>query len=150
MINKALFSSAKDDWETPQWFFEDLNKEFSFDIDLCATETNKKCKAYCPNIFEFAPYETRIGFMNPPYGRGIIKFINKAWLLSKNMVVVCLVPARTDTKWWSIFWDRENHKPKLGCQVRFLQGRLKFGNAKEHAPFPSAVIIMDRRSGGDL
>jgi hypothetical protein len=160
MVNSVLFSSQKDDWETPKSLFNELNDEFNFQIDLCANENNSKCESYCSDIFRFNPDLLTCGFMNPPYGKSIIKYIERAWQLSTKMKVVCLVPARTDTKWWSIFWDREQGKPKPGCKVRFYpykphhKSRLKFeylgipfldekGRAQT-APFPSAVVIMDR------
>ena len=76
--------------------------------------------------------------MNPPYGREIGRWMEKANDAAKDGVtVVCLVPARTDTKWW--------HECAIQHEVRFIRGRLKFGDAKNSAPFPSAVIVM--RSG---
>ncbi len=72
--------------------------------------------------------------MNPPYGREIKKWMEKAYLEStKGAVVVCLVPARTDTAWW--------HDYAMLGKVRFIRGRLKFSGAKHSAPFPSAVVV---------
>lgn len=45
-LNKALFSSAKEDWETPQDFFDALDQEFHFNLDPCADDTNAKCAEY--------------------------------------------------------------------------------------------------------
>lgn len=74
-------------------------------------------------------------YLNPPYGRGIGKFMNKANQESKKgIIIVALVPARTDTAWW--------HDYCIQHEVRFIRGRLKFGNSKNCAPFPSAVVIM--------
>jgi phage N-6-adenine-methyltransferase len=153
-INKALFSSKNIEWETPQELFDELNKEFDFNTDICASPDNYKCDNFFTekeNSLSFDWGESiyngkrlRI-FLNPPYGRTIEEWVSKAWKHSHQCLVVCLLPARTDTKWWSIFWDRKNHKPKEGCQVRFLQGRLKFKNAKNSAPFPSAIVIFDNR-----
>lgn len=72
--------------------------------------------------------------MNPPYGRTIGAWMRKAYEESlKGAVVVCLVPARTDTAWW--------HDYAAKGKVRFLRGRLKFEGAKANAPFPSALVV---------
>lgn len=73
--------------------------------------------------------------MNPPYGREIGAWMKKAdEAAMSGTTVVCLVPARTDTKWW--------HEHAIHHEVRFIRGRLKFGDAKSNAPFPSAVVVM--------
>jgi hypothetical protein len=69
--------------------------------------------------------------MNPPYGRDIGKWMKKA--SESDATVVCLVPARTDTKWW--------HDYAMKGEITFIRGRLKFGNAVNSAPFPSAVVV---------
>jgi len=76
--------------------------------------------------------------MNPPYGREIYAWMKKAdESASAGATVVCLVPARTDTSWWHTFATPH--------EIRFVRGRLKFGDAKNSAPFPSAVIVMKSR-----
>lgn len=154
---KVHFSSKVHEWETPQALFDKLNQEFNFDIDLCATENNKKCKTYLPNMLDISEkFMNMACFMNPPYGRGLSNFIHHAYGISQYNLVVALLPARTDTKWWSIFWDHDNHRPRPGIEVRFIKGRLRFelegkpifdkkGRAIS-APFPSAIVIMDRRN----
>lgn len=73
-------------------------------------------------------------FMNPPYGRGIGEWVKKAFDSAMGgAVVVCLLPARTDTKWWHDYCMKGN--------IRFIRGRLKFGDGKNSAPFPSAIVI---------
>ena len=72
--------------------------------------------------------------MNPPYGRSIGQWVSKAYEASQTgATVVCLLPARTDTRWW--------HTYAMKGEIRFIKGRLKFGNAKANAPFPSALVI---------
>ena len=72
---------------------------------------------------------------NPPYGREIGKWVEKAYNESlAGVTVVMLLPARTDTKW---FHDYIYGK----AEIRFVRGRLKFGDSKNSAPFPSMVII---------
>jgi phage N-6-adenine-methyltransferase len=133
---EVMFSSKKDDWETPQWLFDELNKEFDFDLDVCATRENKKCRNfYAKELNGLKQSWQGVCWMNPPYGREIGKWIKKAYEESlKGSTVVCLLPARTDTKWF--------HDYILGkAEVRFLKGRLKFGGSKNSAPFPSMVVV---------
>lgn len=137
MINKGLFTSNTPEWETPQDLFDELNKEFNFVVDVCATKENAKCKRYftkeddglIKNWGEYHGYK----WMNPPYGREIGKWVEKA---AYSTHVVCLLPARTDTKW---FWDYIYKQQ--GVEIRFIKGRLKFGDSKNSAPFPSMIVI---------
>jgi phage N-6-adenine-methyltransferase len=132
-VDRVLFSSKSDNWATPQWLFDDLNREFRFTVDVCATEENAKCERYFPPEMNGLLQEwTGVCWCNPPYGRQIKKWIEKA--SKSNATVVCLVPARTDTKW---FHDYCYHK----AEIRFIRGRLRFGNSTENAPFPSMVLI---------
>lgn len=135
--NEVMFSSKVDTWETPQWFFDVVNKEFKFDLDVCAFKESAKCDKY------FTPEDNALiqdwkgmCWMNPPYGREIGKWIKKASeeVIKHDSVVVALLPSRTDTKW---FHDYIYEK----AEVRFLKGRLKFGNAVNSAPFPSMLVI---------
>jgi hypothetical protein len=72
--------------------------------------------------------------MNPPYGRSIGKWVTKAYEESlKGTPVVCLLPARTDTSWWQDYCVKG--------LVKFVRGRLKFGDGRNSAPFPSAIVI---------
>jgi phage N-6-adenine-methyltransferase len=152
-LNKALFSSKKSDWETPQYLFDALNKEFNFGLDACATKENAKCPIYFSLEDKLDGLElswhsmTGTAWLNPPYGKDIAKWVKKAWEESTKMIVVCLLPARTDTRWWhSYVWDRFTNRANPSVkEIRFLKGRLKFGNSKNSAPFPSAVVIFDRR-----
>lgn len=132
------FSSQTDEWETPQWLFDELNKEFNFKLDVCALPYNAKCEYYfTPETDGLSQFWYPYGgscWMNPPYGREIGKWIEKAYQTAQQgHTVVCLVPARTDTKWW--------HEYCMKGEIRFLRGRLKFGNSKNSAPFPSAIVI---------
>jgi phage N-6-adenine-methyltransferase len=141
MMNKVHFSSATDLWETPQDFFDALNREFGFELDVCATPENAKCKRYFTKEQNGLVQEWKgICWMNPPYGREIGAWMKKAHESAQGgATVVCLVPARTDTKWW--------HEYAIKYEVRFIRGRLKFGNAESNAPFPNAIVVM-RWNGG--
>ena len=138
-MNKGLYSSISNEWETPKNLYEELNKEFHFTLDPCATKENAKCKKYytLKDNGLILSWNGETVFMNPPYGREIGKWIEKAYNESKEGVtVVCLIPARTDTSYW--------HDFILGkAEMRFLRGRLKFRNGDNcgYAPFPSAIVI---------
>lgn len=129
------FSSKTDMWATPQWLFDKYNDVYQFDLDVCATAENRKCMDF------ISPEQNGLTtpwygkcWMNPPYGREIIKWMEKAYNESLNgFTVVCLVPARTDTKWW--------HEYAMKGEIEFLRGRLKFGGHKNSAPFPSAIVV---------
>ncbi len=161
-------------WETPQCLFDDLNKEFDFDADLCATEDNSKCYSYCKDylteiiggVFDGSK---QTFFMNPPYSNPK-PFIEKAWEDSKHCKIVCLVKCDPSTRWWATFWNYEKvfireldedtdefyifdillPGPKPGCEVRFFPKRIKFDPPKgwkgmQSGPsFASALVIMDR------
>ena len=131
------FSSKTPEWETPQDLFDQLNKEFNFDLDVCATKENAKCERYYTKDDNglIQDWSGNV-WCNPPYGREIGKWVSKAYLESHKGVIVMLVPARTDTRWFHdwIYKCRS-------CEVRFLKGRLKFGKSKNSAPFPSMVVI---------
>ena len=130
------YSSRKQDWETPQHFFEQLDREFRFDIDVCATRNNAKLTNFF-SAEDDALQQTWRGtaWMNPPYGRVIAKWVQKAFEESRHgATVVCLLPARTDTRWWHDYVMKAS-------EIRFIKGRLKFGDAKNSAPFPSAIVV---------
>ena len=129
------FSSKTDLWATPQDFFDRYNKLYQFELDVCATAENAKCQRFFTKEDDGLAQEwTGVCFMNPPYGREIIHWMKKAYESSlKGATVVCLVPARTDTKWW--------HEYAMRGEIEFIRGRLKFGDAKNSAPFPSAVVV---------
>jgi site-specific DNA-methyltransferase (adenine-specific) len=130
------FSSKTDLWATPQDTFNKYNMEYNFEIDVCATPENAKCSRFFTQAVdglkqEWAPFRC---WMNPPYGREISKWMKKAWDSSQQgATVVCLVPSRTDTKWW--------HDYAMQGRIEFLRGRLKFGGNKNSAPFPSAIVV---------
>lgn len=129
-----MFSSATDEWETPQAFFDQLHAEFSFTLDACATPDNAKCGRFFTREQDALAQEwAGTVWMNPPYGRGIGQWVRKAYEAAQGgATVVCLLPARTDTRWWHDYCTKG--------EARFVRGRLKFGG-KSSAPFPSVVVI---------
>ena len=136
MNSDVMFSSKTDLWETPQDFFDELNDEFGFDLDACALPENAKCgKYYTPEQDGLLQPWEGVVWCNPPYGREIGQWVERAAKSADNgVLVVMLLPARTDTKW---FHDYIYGK----AEVRFVRGRLKFGGSKNSAPFPSMVVV---------
>lgn len=140
-----MFSSATDEWATPLDFYNTLNNEFNFNLDPCATDDNHKCAKYFTKTDNglLQSWEGYKVFCNPPYGRAIGSWVEKAYNESqkKDTLIVMMLPARTDTKWFHNFIY---HKAK----IRFIKGRLKFGGCKNAAPFPSMVVIFKGASNG--
>ena len=135
-MNRVLFSSKETVWSTPRDFFNKLNEEFDFTIDVCALPENAKCKRYfTPEDDALKQKWTGTCFCNPPYGREIWQWVEKASKSAdEGATVVMLLPARTDTKWF--------HNYVYGkAEIRFVAGRLKFGGSKNSATFPSMVVI---------
>ena len=130
-----MFSSKNDLWATPQSFFDKLNAKYSFTVDVCALPENAKCdKFFSPEQNGLAQQWDGVCWMNPPYGREIGQWMRKAYESSLDgATVVCLVPARTDTKWF--------HDYAMKGEIEFIKGRLKFGDSKNSAPFPSALVV---------
>lgn len=137
MNTEVMFSSKTDLWETPQDLFDRLDAEFGFDLDACALPQNAKCAAYyTPEQDALSQPWDGVVWCNPPYGRNIGKWVQKAREENRrnNNYIVMLLPARTDTRWF--------HDYILGkAEIRFIRGRLKFGGSKNSAPFPSMVVV---------
>lgn len=137
-------SSEKDDWETPQYLFDELHKKHNFTLDAAATERNTKL----PNYYTVEDnaltqkWEGRV-FCNPPYGREIKHWVKKAYeesLKPHNEKVIMLIPSRTDTSYW------HEYVFEKAKDIEFLRGRLKFevsGKSGQPAPFPSAIITYE-------
>lgn len=143
------FSSQKMDWETPDDLFQQWNNIYNFDLDVCATKHNTKCKKfYSPKTNGLKQRWRGNCWMNPPYGRELKKWVEKAHRSSMTgkCCVVCLIPARTDTKMFHDYiWDKELGRPYPGIQVHFLKGRVKFKGAEASAPFPSMIVVFGEK-----
>ena len=141
-VQSVHFRSESCEWATPVDFFNSLNEEFGFELDVCATPQNAKCASYYTKDEDglLQPWEG-VCWCNPPYGREIRHWVEKAMRTAEEGkgTVVCLVPARTDTKWWHDFVAKAS-------EVRFVKGRLKFGGHANSAPFPSAVVVFRAHS----
>jgi len=148
MNNAVMFSSAKDEWVTPQSLFDKLNAEFNFEVDLAATAENTKCASFYSLQMDSLsqPWGDRFtrGWLNPPYSRRLCRhFIEKAARQrQRGFLTVMLLPARTDTKaFHAHIYDVTTWQPREGVEIRLLLGRVKFSNAKHGAPFPSMVVV---------
>jgi len=131
---KTKFKHSRQDWETPSSIFNPLNKEFNFDIDVCATSKNTKCSKFF-SVEENGLEQAWKGvcWMNPPFGEQS-KWVKKAYEESKNgNTIVCLLPARTNTHWW--------HNYCMKGEIRFILGRPKFVGAKYGLPQPLAIVV---------
>ena len=132
----SIFSQATDEWATPQWLFDKLNDEFHFTLDVCANVGNAKCKTFFSKEQDGLQQQWNgVVWCNPPYGRQIKHWVKKASETADNgNTVVMLIPARTDTEWF--------HEYVYGkAEIRFIRGRVKFGGAKNSAPFPSMICV---------
>ena len=128
MNNKVMFSSMRSDWRTPKDIYDKLDNEFRFDFDPCPSN---------PSFDGLSIEWGKSNFVNPPYGNMIGKWIAKGfeeW--KKGKVVVFLIPSRTDTIWWHSFIMKAD-------EIRFIEGRLKFSDYHNSAPFPSCVVIFN-------
>lgn len=132
---KTRFESRRQDWETPNSIFDPLNTEFSFTLDVCATEDTAKCQSFLTAEEDALnrDWGTHVCWMNPPF-REQKKWVKKAYEAScSGATVVCLVPSRTNTNWW--------HDYCMRGEVRFIRGRPKFGNADHGTPLPLAIVV---------
>jgi phage N-6-adenine-methyltransferase len=166
------FSSDSSEWETQQDLFDELNDEFHFTLDVCASDINHKVDKYFTKEQDglLQDWSGNVCWMNPVYGEpeypckknckkkmcvkrgfhsdkyeyGIIDFIRKASQEAmRGTTVVCLIPSRTDTNWFSYIWNHKTHKPRKWVkEVRFIKGRLQFVGADSVAPFASAIVVM--------
>jgi phage N-6-adenine-methyltransferase len=142
MNTEVMFSSKSDEWPTPQDFFDRLDAEFRFQLDAAADGQNCKVVRYFDQSTnglerEWHPFTT---WCNPPYS-DIAQWVKKSYEeSSRGATVVMLIPARTDTRYWHDYVMKAH-------EIRFVKGRLKFGDSKNSAPFPSAVVVF--RPGHD-
>ena len=139
MIHESLFSSRSEEYGTPIELYNQLNEEFHFTLDPCASKENAKCQKYFTKQEDGLKqsWDGERVFMNPPYGKNIKEWMIKASL--SKALTVCLIHARTDTRWW---WETVE---KYSKEIRFIKGRLKFVGGKYSSTFPSVIVIFDNR-----
>lgn len=136
-----MFSSASEEWATPQDLFDRLNEKYSFNLDAASTDENAKCELHFTKEQDGLSKNwggCRV-WLNPPYGRTIGAWIRKAYEEAQkpDTLVVMLLPARTDTAWF--------HDYCVKGEIDFIRGRLKFGASRNSAPFPSMIVVFDNR-----
>jgi hypothetical protein len=132
-LNRGLFTSLRGDWKTPKALYQALEAEFHFDHDPCPVN---------PKIDGLKSDWGEVNFVNPPYGKEIRNWIEKGFQEHlKGKTVVFLLPSRTDTAWWHDFLMKAH-------EIRFIRGRLKFGDQKNSAPFPSAIVVFKKKNYG--
>jgi site-specific DNA-methyltransferase (adenine-specific) len=136
-------TSLSGEWATPAALFAEYDREFRFTLDVCASAENAKCRRFFDRDTDGLrqSWAGETCWMNPPYGRGLPAWIERAALAagSEGATVV----ARTDVRWWHGYvWDSAAHRPRPGVEVRFIEGRIRFGDTRgERAPFPSVAIV---------
>lgn len=132
---KGLFSSKRMDWRTPKRVYEQLNTIFSFDFDPCPPN---------PQYDGLSIDWRKSNYVNPPYGREIGLWLKKGFEESrKGKIVVMLIPSRTDTKWWHDYAMEAK-------EIWFVRGRLKFDDQENSAPFPSAIVVFEKREDAGI
>ena len=141
-MDRVMFSSNSDEWSTPQDVFDILDQEFRFTLDPCASESNHKCERYFTKDDDGLSMDwggERV-FCNPPYSK-IADWVRKSYEETRKSgtVVALLIPSRTDTRYFHDYIYNRS-------EIRFIKGRLRFGESKNSAPFPSMVVIF--RSAG--
>lgn len=139
METKVMFSSQSGEWSTPQDFYDKLNEEFHFTLDPCADDSNHKCEKYYTKEQDglSQDWSGESVFCNPPYGRDVAKWVRKCFYevyFGRCRCAVMLLNARTDTKWFHQYVYNKS-------EVRFVRGRLRFGDQEQPAPFPSMVVV---------
>lgn len=133
-MQSVFLRSQTVEWPTEQGFFDQLDREFGFTVDVAANADNAKCERFYDIDSDglMQDWDGEVVWCNPPYGDRIKDWIYKA--ATSAATTVLLVPSRTDVKWF--------HEMVVGrAEVRFVKGRLRFGDSKDVAPFPSMVVI---------
>jgi phage N-6-adenine-methyltransferase len=145
LYNYQTFTVTSTDYYTPPEFFSKLNEEFHFDLDPCTSKSNP---LGIKNFFTkeddglSKSWEGFTTYINPPFGRIMLKWIKKAIEESDKpnaKTIVMLLPARVNTNW---FHDLLYNKPRI--EIKFIKGRLNFGG-KHKMPFPNMVVIINPR-----
>jgi site-specific DNA-methyltransferase (adenine-specific) len=141
MNRDLMFSSKEEKWQTPQYIFDELDREFNFTLDPCCQHDSAKCVKYYTPVEDGLKqcWQGETVFVNPPYGRELKKWVKKCSEESKHATIVMLIPSRTDTTYFHDYiYDK--------AEIRFLRGRIKFINpetkkAGDAAPFGSMIVI---------
>ena len=143
MMAEAYMPKAKTEvWATPQYLFDRLDLEFGFTVDAAALPDNAKCERYwTPETDGLSQswYEETV-FCNPPYGSlALQQWTEKAWLETREpkTTAVMVVPVKSDQYWW--------HHYAMASEIRFIRGRVNFGDADSSYPGGIAILVFGRR-----
>lgn len=146
VYHKSASTGGSNDWETPDFLFQFLNKTYEFDIDLAASHENHKCARYYTEEDNALIQEWRgSGFLNPPYSHPLQgQFIRKAAMEAEKLYgqTILLIPSRTDTEAW------HEYIFKRASRVVFIEGRLHFSYHPDPAGFASAIVRFGAYSPG--
>jgi site-specific DNA-methyltransferase (adenine-specific) len=148
----ALFSRASDEWATPRDLYAALDAEFHFTLDAAATVENATSPTFLTRernalLLRWSLMSSHrpgrpVIWLNPPYSKVRLFMAKATEEAARGCTVVCLVPSRTDTRWFHTHvWDAVSLRPQPHVEIRFLRGRLKFGDGRGSAPFPSMIVI---------
>jgi len=112
----------RDEWGTPQWLFDELDREFGFDLDAAATDLNSKCARHLEDALTPDPWPGERIWLNPPYSSHLLEsFLRRADVESRlGKTIVTLLPSRTETSWW------HNLVITRAAEIRFIRGRVAF------------------------
>ena len=137
-ITSALYSNRTDERPTPRSFFNELNAEFKFTLDPCASKANTTCATFFTKKDDglLQDWKDHRVFCNPPYGKTMRECAKKCYEASQEgALVVLLAHARTDTRWFHEWVYDKAH------EIRFVRCRLRFGDGTQSAPFPFMVAV---------
>lgn len=135
--NNGRYNGNGRHWATPPEIFDPLMLEFDFTLDPCATPETAKCAKFYTEAYDglSKDWSGERVFMNPPYGREVYAWTRKA--RDSGTLVVALLPASCDLKWW--------HEDVVGhANVRYLRGRVRFltgGPYRASGFFASVVVV---------
>jgi len=143
VLAKLLSHKGNQDRRTPKALFDELDKEFHFQLDPC-TSTSKPNNLGTPNYFlypeqdglkeDWSKYKSV--FVNPPF-KDAYKWLKKSKEESeKGCTVVVLLPSKTETKWWHEFALKAD-------EIRFVQRRVTFEGHKDPFIIGIALIIFN-------
>jgi hypothetical protein len=134
--NSNTYKTFNINERTPSGFFNQLDEEFHFDFDPCPLKDN-------PDFDGLLIDWGKRCYINPPYGKAIRGWLEKALLeiqKGNTELAVFLLPSYTDVKWF-----HEVLLPKA-YEIRFLKGRLKFGEHSNTAPFANLIAVFRKGS----
>ncbi len=138
-------TKSTDERSTPLELFNELDKEFHFTLDVCASHENHKCDYYLTKKEDGlnTSWKGEVCFMNPPYSdipRWLQRARNQSY--SHGITVVCILPCDTSTNWFhDHIWDCYTHGTRCGVKLRFPKGRFKFGKYTSSPKFATIIVV---------